>query len=234
MTGIKTAAAIAESRTVYTSRVKSVSDGMAPSESVIKKSTNGKLGRRVVARAHRGFPIYTVTLEERATCPRSCAHWADCYGNNLHLATRYRKGRDLECMMADELETLQARHPDGFLVRLHVLGDFYSRRYVALWSAWLDRFPALHTFGYTGHPPSSATGRAIDDVKTRHGNRFALRYSGAFDRADSALSMDNPKAAALVAARQAFICPQQTGKVENCAACALCWTSPKPVAFLTH
>ena len=28
--------------------------------------------------------MYTVTLEERATCPKTCKHWYDCYGNTAH------------------------------------------------------------------------------------------------------------------------------------------------------
>ena len=85
----KTEMAVLAGRSVYHDlRAKSVSDGMAASERVVKKSTNTKLGKRVTKGKLAGFPIFTVTLEERATCPRSCIHWDDCYGNNMMNATR--------------------------------------------------------------------------------------------------------------------------------------------------
>jgi hypothetical protein len=35
-----------------------------------------KIGKFVTKGKMRGFPIFTLTLEERATCPRSCLAWA--------------------------------------------------------------------------------------------------------------------------------------------------------------
>jgi hypothetical protein len=55
-----------------------------------------KLGGRVTKGPLAGAYIRSLTLEERATCPRSCENWARCYGNNMHLAVRYRHGADLE------------------------------------------------------------------------------------------------------------------------------------------
>ena len=62
-----------------------------------------------------------------------------------------------------------------------------------------------------------------------------VRFSGLFDDDEmTALSMDDPRTVAMVAAKTAFVCPEQTGKVDSCGACALCWVAVKPVAFLTH
>jgi hypothetical protein len=85
-----------------------------------------KIGRTVMKGKLKGFPIFTLTLEERATCPRSCLEWATCYGNSMNWARRIKHGRDLEERLWEELADKQARHPNGFLVRLHILGDFYS------------------------------------------------------------------------------------------------------------
>src|SRR5690606_37043752 len=43
---------------------------------------NVKIGNDVRKGLFRGYRIFTLTLEERATCPRSCANWTSCYGNN--------------------------------------------------------------------------------------------------------------------------------------------------------
>ena len=134
----KTELAIANARTVFTNRIKQADrETMGKSELLIKKSTNVKLGKRVTKGKWKGFPIFTLTLEERATCPRSCAHWADCYGNNMLYAFRYEAGPELEAMLETELAELQRKYPNGFLVRLHILGDFYSVGYVAKWAKWL-------------------------------------------------------------------------------------------------
>ena len=98
----KTERAVMNGVSVYGNRVKSVSDGMAKSETVIKKSTNIKLGKRVTKGKLAGFPIYTVTLQERATCPTSCIHWHDCYGNNMMFAVRYNADDSLIAAMDSE------------------------------------------------------------------------------------------------------------------------------------
>ena len=141
----KTQMAVLSGKSVYHSlRVKSVADGMAKTERAIKKSTNVKLGKRVTKGPLKGFPIFTLTLEERATCPASCIHWDDCYGNNMMNATRYTGDNSLLAQIELDLAYYQAKYPEGFLLRLHVLGDFYSVAYVAAWAKWLGMFSALH------------------------------------------------------------------------------------------
>jgi hypothetical protein len=86
-----------------------------------------------------GMPIYTLTLEERATCPTSCGHWRSCYGNSMHFAHRIdHRSPGFATLLAANVKRLGVEHPHGFVVRLHVLGDFYSVAYVDLWAALLD------------------------------------------------------------------------------------------------
>ena len=63
-------------RTIYKANVFGVRD--YPFQ-VIKPITNVKLGKWVSKSRHAGKRMYTVTLEERATCPKTCKHWYDCY-----------------------------------------------------------------------------------------------------------------------------------------------------------
>jgi hypothetical protein len=51
-----------------------------------------KIGKFVTKGPRRGWPLFTLTLEERATCPRSCKAWAFCYGNNMQAAERIVAG----------------------------------------------------------------------------------------------------------------------------------------------
>jgi hypothetical protein len=208
----KTQMAVMAGKSVYHNRVKSVSDGMAKSETVIKKSTNVKLGKKVTRGKLAGFPIYTVTLQERATCPASCLHWHDCYGNNMMFAVRYNADADLIAAMESELETLQEKHPKGFLVRLHVLGDFFSVQYVAQWAKWLGMFPALHIYGYTANQfdapdnKERAIGQAILSLRMACGIRFAVRFSGSYSDSFSALSAETRCIPNTLRERKANVC----------------------------
>ena len=51
---------------------------------------NSKIGGDVAVGAIAGASIYTLSWEERATCPRGCEHWRSCYGNNMNRARRWR------------------------------------------------------------------------------------------------------------------------------------------------
>lgn len=238
----KTQTAIATGRTVFSSTVKDTGkDTLGKTERVIKESTNVKLGKKVTKGKLKGFRIYTVTLEERKTCPISCAHWKDCYGNNMPFATRYAANADLIQRMESELVELQRKNPKGFLVRLHILGDFFSVAYVNSWKTWLDQFPALHIYGYTANQPDAvdskerAIGQAVLELRESNPVRFAVRFSGNFNQNNmTALSGDDPRAEKMLLAYAAFVCPVQTDKTSSCGTCGLCWTALKPVIFLTH
>lgn len=238
----KTETAIATGRTVFSNTVKDTGkDALGKTERVIKESTNIKLGKKVTKGKLKGFRIYTVTLEERKTCPISCAHWKDCYGNNMPFATRYAANADLIQRMETELAELQRKNPKGFLVRLHILGDFFSVAYVNNWKTWLDQFPALHVYGYTANQPDAidskerAIGQAVLELRESNPVRFAVRFSGNFTQDNmTALSGDDPRAAKMLLAYAAFVCPVQTDKTSSCGTCGLCWTALKPVIFLTH
>ena len=65
----------------------------------------------------------------------------------MHLAQRMQAGPDLEWRLEREVALLDIEHPDGFAVRLHELGDFYSVEYVKLWGKLLECNPGLHIWG---------------------------------------------------------------------------------------
>tara|TARA_Y100000356_G_scaffold587_1_gene430 strand:+ start:5317 stop:6024 length:708 start_codon:yes stop_codon:yes gene_type:complete len=205
---------------------------------VIKASSNKKLGKKVTNGRLKGAPIYTLTLEERATCSRDCEHWLDCYGNNMGFAHRFKAGADLEVRIIREISALAKKHPDGFLVRLHVLGDFYSVPYVNMWAELLERYPALNIYGYTRHNPdnhtdkSRAIGRAVAQTHEKYKLRFMVRMSNQPEDLFSANGED------LISEADAITCLSQNKdkeKRKTCAECGLCWAfTKKPIRFLTH
>lgn len=220
--------AIVENRTRFPGRV---SAPIGPN--ILKPGHHSrKLGGVVTKGKWKGFPVYSLTLEERATCPTSCELWNSCYGNRMHQATRYMHGPELERRLHIELRALQAEHPGGFVVRLHVLGDFYSVGYVERWAGWLLEFPALHVFGYTHWPVDTPIGYAIDAYRRVAWGRFAVRTSGAPDGPRTAVVPAGP----LMALREpdAVVCPAQTGRTASCATCSLCWASTRPIVFMEH
>ena len=216
-------------------KVKSVLDGMGKTERVVKKSTNIKLGKKVTKGILKDMPIFTVTLEERATCSNTCLHWWTCYGNNMPFATRYEANDALTDTMEIELKELNRKHKNGFLVRLHILGDFYSVEYVELWDKWLAQFDNLYVYGYSERKTGTPIGDALNILRERWTNRFMVRVSGDFSLSTmTAISFDDNRAVTQIENKQAFLCPVQEDKTDSCGTCGLCWTAKKNVVFKTH
>lgn len=192
---------------------------------------NVKIGRDVRKGRLKGYWIYTLTLEERATCPRSCAHWQTCYGNNMPWAKRVEHSPELLERLDKEIAKLLAvRSRRGILIRLHALGDFYSRDYVWFWRDMLWKYPNLAIFGYTAWEPDSDIGFAVGTVKRLFEDRFAIRWSNQEDEETwSTRTVVEP-----IAAPGTFLCPEQTGKVDGCGKCGACWSTAKNVSFIQH
>lgn len=227
--------ALEAARTIFPHSVKHPDSG---EPLLVSGHNNRKLGARVMRGSHAGMPIFQLSLEERDTCPRSCHLWAACYGNSMHLARRIStKDPDRFFIALDHaLGKLQRAHPTGFMLRLHTLGDFFSRQYVDAWRGWLVDFPALHAFGYTRFLPDAPDdveaeiGSEIEAIAMRNWDRFAIRQSRTDRQAFSTIVLDEPDPSIVM-------CPAQTHESECCATCGLCWAKamqPKPIGFLRH
>ena len=153
----------------------------------------------------------------------------------MHFSRRHRAGPELVAQLDRELAALQRAHPRGFVVRLHILGDFYSVAYAQAWAGWLDRFPALHVFGYTARPRHTSIGAAVVSLRDRRWDRFAVRSSTVESAPASAVTIDRIPEAARVA--EGIVCPAQTGGAETCGRCGLCWAlaaRDKTIVFVLH
>jgi hypothetical protein len=198
---------------------------------LVSGHSNVKIGRDVRKGPLRGYWIYTLSLEERRTCPRTCKHWNSCYGNNMPFAKRIVHGRALELALQAEIPRLLAvRKRRGILIRLHALGDFYDTFYVQLWEQLLEKYPRLAVYGYTARLPGTVIGDAILSVKRKFGSRFAIRFSDGGLSEDCTVSIKD----ASQKPTDAFVCPEQTGATAACATCGLCWGTKRNVAFLEH
>lgn len=222
--------ALAEKRTLYPHTVIRDLDG----ENILKAGVNSsKIGGVVRKGKWKGMPIFTLTLEERATCPTTCSHWRSCFGNKMQFARRIdHTAPDFETLLVRHVAQLARRYPGGFVVRLHVLGDFYSVRYVNLWEAMLDTVPALNVFGYSARwdtrvDPIAA---ALVPLVMARWDRFAIRFSDAPTDECSTVSLEHP----IQKPADAIVCPEQVGKAESCSTCALCWQSKRRIAFIQH
>ena len=204
---------------------------VADCKSVLKQSKNKKLSKDklpVIKKGKfKGYVIYTLTLEERATCPRYCYHWDDCYGNNMMFGHRIEHGPELEAALQKEVAELCGLYR-GVIIRLHVLGDFYSPEYVKLWAGLLATNPNLAIWGYTHRNDSAcAIHQEICKTKTNFGVRFSIRWSDVPDVPASASHES-------IATPDAITCPEQTGKTKSCASCGLCWGAAEKIKFLHH
>jgi hypothetical protein len=191
-------------------------------------SNNAKLGFKITSPKWKGKRLYSLTLEERTTCPESCHHWDDCYGNNMPFAHRF-KTPNIDLFLEKEIAELMEKHKEGIVIRLHVLGDFFSVEYVRFWREMLFEYPKLCIFGYTGREDATLIGREIWMINNRFNERCVIRSSRSKEY-DSAWKY----AAEESFEGKSFDCPEQTGKLPSCAACGLCWSVSKTVRFLSH
>lgn len=196
---------------------------------LVSGHSNVKLGRDVRKARFRGYWIYSLSLEERATCPASCQHWETCYGNAMPLAKRidHRDPAFLPALEAEIDRLLKTKSRKGILIRLHALGDFYSLAYIAFWRRMLETHDRLAIFGYTAHPVTSVEGLAINRMNSE---RCCIRFSNGGRGHMSTVSIKDPAECP----PDAFICPEQTDRTTCCATCGACWSTTKNVAFLEH
>lgn len=214
-----------EPRTRYKKSIKAV----AQTKSLLKPgSSNKKIGGHVSKGRWRGMPIVSLTLEERATCILSCEQWNNCYGDNMPFAHRIDH-TDVTFMPVLDLELAgyNARYVTGYLVRLHILGDFFSEEYAEFWRLALLKYPALHIWGYTHVPTDDPIGKIVFAM---NGDRCVIRSSDRPDLANSAQVFGEGYGQG----DYDIACPQQTQATATCGTCALCWDSNKRIGFSEH
>lgn len=240
--------AVLESRALFRNTV------VSPWESprfLVSGENSLKCGKRVEKGPWAGMPVFTLTLEERATCPRSCHHWRGCYGNGMPLARRNDAFHEdfIPALKAEVISLVRevcATNPlkpgyvpaKGVVIRLHVLGDFFSPAYVKMWGRLLKFLPELHVFGYTarhldaGNTQDYLIASEIQTLNERYPDRWAIRTSHT-----------EPGAGRTIVVRatprdpDVILCPEQAGQTKSCSTCALCWNRnawDKTVAFLEH
>lgn len=200
---------------------------------LVSGHSNVKIGRDVRKGHFRGYHIFTLSLEERATCPSSCAHWSDCYGNNMPWAKRvdHRDHKALcKALATDVGRLLAVRGRVGIMIRLHALGDFYSVEYVQFWRTMLALHSRLAIWGYTARNINSDIGREIEITKAIYPERFRIRWSDAGLATDCTVSILRAEQCPI----DSFVCPEQTDTTVLCATCAACWSGDKNVAFIAH
>lgn len=225
--------AIVNATTLFPNRVKTPDF----SDMLFKSGKNNrKIGSHVTKGMWAGMPVYTLTLEERATCPTICEHWADCYGNHMQWPTRHKAGAELERIIPGQIATLARKHPDGFVVRLHILGDFYSTQYVAMWDKLIYEVPQLHVYGYTRREKETPIGRRIDLLNQLHADRNPPRWRIRWSERGGDMGTTTIKdTTARGRIAEGIVCPAQTeGDEVSCGSCGLCWNSSEPICFINH
>jgi len=203
---------------------------------VLKPSTNKKLGKKVLKGQFKEYKFLTLTLTERLTCPKDCHHWETCYGNNMPFAHRMDTSNEqlLKNRIYKDIKNLNGKKA---LIRLHILGDFFSVSYTMFWDMILKDFPNIAIYGYTAnnikskYETSRNIASTISFLRNIHKERFSIRFSNDLDNQFSANSFDVVKPVK----GKSILCPVQEDKTPNCGACGLCWSSnDKQIIFKTH
>lgn len=235
---------ITTDRTHRTRYLKSIS---APDDNMLKPAShNKKLGGKVAIKKWQHMPMYALTLEERHSCTTSCAQYTICYGNNMPFAKRHDHTDPAffkKLSQSIQAVASQKKNADGFVVRLHVLGDFFSVKYVSAWQSALIKHQGLRVFGYTHHRHDSPIGKRIAGLNQLYPDRFQVRFSddmgtqfrarviqGTYDKSLKHFIDYNKQEVQ----NDELVCPEQLGKTSGCSTCGYCWSSSKPVIFLAH
>ena len=219
--------AVLSGKTMFEKTVKPAKERKTILQSVDSNTKIGKGGNTILKGIWKGMPMYSLTLEERATCPKDCRQWNNCYGNNSPFRIRVQIDETFYDKLEKELDKLNKKHTQGFVIRLHVLGDFPSLDYVRIWGRYLHDYSGLHIFGYTHWPVESTIGRYIAFTNTFMKHKWRIRFSDTLDTQFSANIETIENATGI-------ICPEQTGKTQSCLTCGLCWGIDKPITFLPH
>jgi hypothetical protein len=229
--------AVIQHRPLFRGSIRSADDG---ERVLISAHNNVKIGQTIIKGVWRGMDIYTLTLPERMTCPPDCYMISMCYGNAMHWTKRVEPGAVLENKLREEVADLAKKHPKGFVVRLHILGDFYSVPYVKVWEHLLGKHKELHVYGYTAtassaHDNKAEIARAIEMVAWKHPSRFAMRFSGPEPRPMGAVVIGRWPESSIVP--EGVVCPAETDRTAACASCGLCWDPSmrdKSIVFIKH
>lgn len=197
-------------------------------------SDNNKLGKGdlyFTKGKWRGMPLFSLTLEERKTCPSDCKRLRDCYANSMSFAHRFKHGIRLQQKLTQELSYLTKKYPQGIVIRLHIAGDFYSVKYVNFWRSALLKYNNLYIFGYTARlngPIYESLNSLINEIP----NRFKIRFSvnRDFDSAypNTIYTTDQS------GSPNALLCPEMTGKTKSCLTCGLCFGINRTIKFNSH
>lgn len=207
--------------TIHPRTIKSPIEVAAILKPVSDNKKIGKGGVIVTRGKWRGMPMYQMSLEERATCPRSCQQWANCYGNNMAFAHRIdHKHPDFLPLLNAEIATLCHRYRHGIIIRPHVLGDYFSPEYTAFWIEQTAKHENLRIFGFTHWERDSVIGRMITEWNKNP--RVWVRFSD--QGGEMSANVEG----------EGIQCPEQTGKTHSCLTCGVCWSTTKPVRFIAH
>jgi hypothetical protein len=129
-------------------------------------------GEAAPRRTLLGLPRFTLCLEAHASCAPGCPRRRSCPGKDAG----FRPGSAVEDALAADLRILSGRHPGGFALRLHRLGDFYDLGYLERWAGWLREVPEVHVHGATGWPPDSEIGARILTLRLAFPERWWIRF----------------------------------------------------------
>lgn len=222
---------LAENQTLRRQRTKYLKSVKKPHNNMLKRGkANAKLGDKISIKKWQGLTIYSLTLEERASCPDYCEQWDNCYGNNMPFGHRFdHTDPTFLPLLREQLVGLLTKHPEGIVVRLHVLGDFFDIDYCIFWVQMLTEYPNLKVFGYTHHRLNTELGQAVESINRIAPDQSAIRFSDDYTT-DFAAYTEKTVGSVF----KGIYCPEQTNKTASCATCGYCWSSDQPIIFLEH
>jgi hypothetical protein len=121
-----------------------------------------------------------------------------------------------------DMHTLQAKHPQGYLVRN--MAGFTSYRRIKQWAKALGTIPALHLYSVTSRVSHIGLGRVLHWLNVEYSDKCTVRFLQ--DRYAQYQINIEPKGE-----ETGVVCPISTGKKQDCLNCGLCWSTEEPISL---
>jgi len=183
--------------------------------------------------------VFSFSLPSRITCPGK-SDWCHDHCNMLRLEKlrpNIRASYERNFKLTQNQEHF-CRIVTGVLprilpcVRLHVSGDFYSKKYIQSWIEICNAFPQTKFWAYTRSwivpklLPALEELRALPNVQLFASTDPSMREPPSDWRI--AYVSSDPHA-------KGILCPEQHGKVNSCLDCGICFSGKKGnVIFKVH
>lgn len=181
------------------------------------------------------------------TCPSAskwCLKWCynadlreekfphELWNNNLHFFLQAE-----ELLKTKLLSELRQSEDESLAVRIHSSGDFFSCEYISFWIDIIKSTPNATYWAYTRSWSNDAFLPLLEELKNLKNIQLFASWDRTMKKAPEGWRLSYVYQEEETLGSNGIICPEQSGKVADCATCNYCLVDGKSksdVYFIAH